>query len=88
MDPDRPDQQTGKWRAASLRQREVEYAQMSRGEIVDRAATVSSIASLPDAERERVLDRFRDRAATHPDIRGRETVTLPYLTRVDWTDRR
>ncbi|HEV2010877.1 MAG TPA: methyltransferase domain-containing protein [Candidatus Limnocylindria bacterium] len=97
VDPDRPDHQTGKWRAAfgrtalfgPLQQREIEYAQiLSPGEIVDRAATVSSIASLPNAERERVLDRFRDLAATHPDIRGRATVTLPYLTKVYWTERR
>jgi SAM-dependent methyltransferase len=97
VDPDRPDHQTGKWRAAferttlfgPLQQHEVEYAQtLAPLQIADRAATVSSIASLPDAERERVLDRFRDLATTHPDLRGRETVTLPYRTKVYWTERR
>ena len=97
VDPDRPDHQTGKWRAAfdrttlfgPLRQRDVEYAQtLTPAEITDRAATVSSIASLPEAERERVLDRFRGLATTHPDIRGRETVILPYVTKLYWTDRR
>jgi SAM-dependent methyltransferase len=97
VDLDRPDHQTGKWRTAfdrttlfaPLQEREVEYAQtLTPAEITERAATVSSIASLPDAERERVLDRFRELAASHPDIRGRETVTLPYLTKVYWTARR
>ncbi len=97
VDPDRPDHQTGKWRAAfdrtalfgPLQHEEVEHAQtLTPPEIADRAASVSGIASLPGAERERVLDRFRELAATHPDIRGRETVTLPYLTKVYWTERR
>lgn len=97
VDPDRPDHQTGKWRAAferttlfgPLAQRDVEHAQtLAPAEIVDRAATVSSIASLGEADRERVLDRFRELAATHPDVRGRENVTLPYVTKVYWTERR
>jgi SAM-dependent methyltransferase len=97
VDPDRPDHQTGKWRAAfdrtalfaRLEERDVEHTQiLSPGEISDRAATVSSIAALPDGERERVLERFRELAATHPDIRGRTTVTLPYVTKVYWTERR
>ena len=97
VDPDRPDHQTGRWRAAfdrtalfaPLEQRTVEHAQtLTPGEISERAATVSSIASLPDPERARVLDRFRELAATHPDLRGRATVTLPYLTTVYWTARR
>ncbi|HEY8830279.1 MAG TPA: methyltransferase domain-containing protein, partial [Candidatus Limnocylindria bacterium] len=97
VDPDRPDHQTGRWRAAfdrtalfaPLEERTVEHAQtLTPGEISERAATVSSIASLPDPERARVLDRFRELAATHPDLRGRATVTLPYLTTVYWTVRR
>jgi len=97
VDPDRPDHQTGRWRAAfertalfaPLEERDVEHAQtLTTAEIADRAATVSSIASLPDAERARVLDRFSELAATHPELRGRTTVTLPYLTKVYWTERR
>jgi SAM-dependent methyltransferase len=96
VDPDRPDHQTGKWRAAfdrtsffgPLRLAEFPYAQtLAPREIRARAASASSIASLPEAERGRVLDRFDELAATHPDIRGRETVELPYLTKVYWTER-
>ena len=97
VDPDRPDHRTGKWRAAlerttlfgPLAQRDVEYAQtLTPAEIVDRAGTVSSISALPLAERERVLDRFRELAASHPDVRGHETVELPYITKIYWTERR
>ena len=97
VDPDRPDHQTGKWRAAferttlfgPLEHLDVEYAQwLTPAEIVDRAGTVSSIAALPVTTRERVLDRFRELAATHPDVRGQERVTLPYITKVYWTERR
>jgi SAM-dependent methyltransferase len=97
VDPDRPDHETGRWRLSfdrtalfgPLEERDVEHAQtLTPAEIADRAATVSSIASLGDAERERVLDRFRELAATHPDLRGRDTVTLPYRTKVYWTEKR
>jgi SAM-dependent methyltransferase len=97
VDPDRPDHQTGKWRTAfdrtalfgPLQERDIEHAQtLTPAEIAERAATVSSIASLPVAERGRVLDRFRELAATHPDLRGHVTVMLPYVTKVYWTERR
>ncbi len=96
VDPDRPDHQTGKWRAAfertalfgPLHHEDVEYAQtLTSTEIVDRAASVSSIAALPDADRERVLEGFRRLAGTHPDLRDRSSVRLPYLTKVYWTER-
>ena len=97
VDPDRPDHQTGKWRAAvertalfgPLAQRDVEHAQtLTPAEIVDRAGSVSSISALPAVERERVLDRFRELAASHPDVRGHEAVELPYITKIYWTERR
>src|SRR5205823_1312106 len=65
VDPDRPDHQTGRWRMAfdrttsfaPLQAREVASVQtLTPAEITDRAATVSSIAALPDRDRERVLD--------------------------------
>ena len=97
VDPDRPDHQTGKWRAAvertalfgPLAQRDVEHAQtLTPAEIVDRAGSVSSISALPAVERERVLDRFRELAASHPDVRGHEAVELPYITKIYLTERR
>ena len=97
VDPLRPDHQTGKWRSAlertalftPLEQRDVPYEQpLTPAGIVDRALTVSSIGVLPDAARERVLDEIRALIATHPDLRGRERVSLPYVTKVYWAERR
>ena len=97
VDPDRPDHQTGKWRAsferttlfAPLAQRDVPHEQvLTPATLVDRALTVSSIAVLPEPQRESVLDEVRELAATHPDLRGRESVALPYITKVYWTERR
>ena len=97
IDPLRPDHQTGRWRSAfertalftPLEQQDVPYEQrLTPAGIVDRALTVSSIAVLPDAERERVLDEIRALVATHPDLRGRDTVSLPYVTKVYWAERR
>ena len=97
VDPDRPAHETGKWRAAverttlfgPLHEHTVEWEQpMTPGEIADRAGSTSSIAALPQAEREVVLDRFRHLAATHPDLRDREAITMPYLTKIYWMERR
>jgi SAM-dependent methyltransferase len=97
VDPDRPDHQTGRWRSAweetalftPLAQAEVAHAQTLTPEgVVQRAATVSSIAALPAAEREGVLARFQALVAEHPDLRGRGSIVLPYRTLVYWSERR
>ena len=97
VDPARPDHQTGKWRSAfertalftPLEQRQVPYEQtLTPAGLIDRALTVSSITVLPDAERERVLDEIRALVASHPDLRGRDAVTLPYVTKLYWAERR
>ena len=49
--------------------------------VVQRIASVSHVAVLPDAEREAVLDEVRAVLATHPAVRGRTTYDLAY--RVD-----
>ena len=72
-----------------LEQREVPYEQtLTPAGLIDRALTVSSITVLPDAERERVLDEIRALVTTHPDLRGRDAVTLPYVTKLYWAERR
>jgi ubiquinone/menaquinone biosynthesis C-methylase UbiE len=97
VDPDRPDHQTGKWRTAfdrttlydPLQQQDVPSEQvLTPAGLVDRARTVSSITVLPEPERDRVLDTVRALAATHPDLRGRERFSLPYVTKVYWTAKR
>lgn len=54
---------------------------LSPEDVVARFQSVSHVAVLPDAEREAVLDEVRTVLATHPDTRGRDTITIPY--RVD-----
>ena len=48
--------------------------------IVDRFLSVSFIAALPDAQRAQVRAQLEALVATHPALRGRETVRFPYTT--------
>jgi ubiquinone/menaquinone biosynthesis C-methylase UbiE len=50
--------------------------------LVARAESVSVVGSLPPADKQRVLDRVRKLAASHPDLAGRERFPFPYTTRV------
>lgn len=50
--------------------------------LVARAESVSVVGSLPEEDKQRVLDRIRHLAATHPDLAGRATFAFPYTTRV------
>jgi SAM-dependent methyltransferase len=50
--------------------------------LVARAESVSVVGSLPPADKQRVLDRVRNLADTHPDLAGRATFPFPYTTRV------
>jgi SAM-dependent methyltransferase len=56
--------------------------------LVARAASVSVVGALSGEERAVVLDRVRELAATHPDLRGRGLFWFPYTTRVFWCRRR
>jgi SAM-dependent methyltransferase len=55
--------------------------------VVQRVASVSHVAVLPEPERERVLDEVRHLLATHPAVRGLETVEIPYRVDCFWTER-
>lgn len=48
--------------------------------IVDRFMSVSFIAALPDVPRDAVRRDIETLVATHPALRGRETVRVPYTT--------
>jgi SAM-dependent methyltransferase len=64
---------------------EVEWEQPFDVELlVARAASVSVVGALSDDERQAVLDRVRNLAATHPDLAGRDSFGFPYTTRVFW----
>ncbi len=55
--------------------------------LVARAESVSVVGALAPADRQRVLDRVRHLARTHPDLAGRDRFPFPYTTRV-WRCRR
>jgi SAM-dependent methyltransferase len=55
--------------------------------VVQRVASVSHVAVLPEGEREQVLDEVRHLLATHPAVRGLDRVEIPYRVDCFWTER-
>jgi SAM-dependent methyltransferase len=91
-----PREKTHEWRAAfqmtdlfgSLNQRRFPHSQILDVEgLVERFASVSFIAVLPEQERAGVLGQIRDLAETHPDLAGRDSFELPYFTELYWCSR-
>jgi MOSC domain-containing protein YiiM len=56
-------------------------------QIVDRVASISYIAAMPEEHREPVLADVRRLLATDPATAGRETIDLPHLVHVYWARR-
>lgn len=55
-------------------------------QLVERAASTSFVADAEPDARERVLERVRTLAETHPDLSGRTHFELPYVTELHtWT---
>jgi SAM-dependent methyltransferase len=48
--------------------------------IIDRFLSVSFIAAMPDHERQLIADRLRTLIDTHPDLRGKSEIAVPYRT--------
>ena len=87
---DTPRFRTGRWREAfaeggftELEETCFPYRHVGTPQevILDRTLSVSFIAALPLAEQARVEARLRALIAEHPELRERETVAFPYLTR-------
>jgi len=55
--------------------------------MVQRVASVSHVAVLPDPERTAVLDEVRDLLRTHPDSAGRTELAVPYRVDTFWFER-
>jgi SAM-dependent methyltransferase len=55
--------------------------------VVRRVASVSHVAVLPPDEQRRVLDEVRHLLATHPAVKGRQTVQIRYRVDCFWTER-
>jgi len=82
------------WRAAfdltalfePLRTADFETVQRGTPEtIVDRVASISYVAAMPERRRAAVLDQVRDLLATDADTAARDVIELPYLAHVYWT---
>jgi len=55
--------------------------------VVERFASVSHVAVLPDGDRQHVLDEVREVLATHPGTRGRTELAIPYRVDAYWCER-
>jgi len=56
--------------------------------VLDRVGSISFIAALEPAARQRVLAEVGGLLDRRPELRGRSTFALPYRTDVYWTERR
>ncbi|MGH2687026.1 MAG: class I SAM-dependent methyltransferase [Actinomycetota bacterium] len=92
-----PQETTGEWRRAfsatdlfgTQNQIRFPHAQeLDAPGLVERYASASYLAILPEAERTEVLGRIERLARTHPDLTGRSTFSLPYVTELYWCLRR
>lgn len=92
-----PQETTGDWRRAfsstdwfgTLNRLRFPHTQPLDAEgLVERYASASYLAVLEDAERTDVLERIRRLAQVHPDLVGRPSFDLPYITDLYWTSRR
>lgn len=93
---DTPSERSERWRRAfsatdlfgTLHQLRFPYRQeLDEAGLVERVASVSYIAVLPEGERSGVLDEVRELARSHPDLAGRDRFDLPYVTDLFWCAR-
>lgn len=55
--------------------------------VIERFASVSHVAVLPEAERAAVLDEVRGVLDTHPDTAGHDELSIPYRVDAFWLER-
>jgi SAM-dependent methyltransferase len=93
---DGPSQRRGAWRAAfdhsprfgPLQRATYRTDQRTDPEgVVDRVASISYVAALPDAERREVTEQVRLLLAGHPATRGQDELTITHRTEVYWSER-
>ena len=94
---DAPRYRDGRWRAAfaaadrftPLRHRSFHHLHhLDRAAVLDRFASISFVAALPDAARARVLGEIDRVIAAEPSLAGQDRVGLPYRTDLYWCERR
>ncbi len=65
----------------------VNFQVHDRASLLDRVNSMSFVAVLPDDARAEILARVADLADSHPQLAGRETFDLRYLTEAFWAER-
>jgi SAM-dependent methyltransferase len=94
---DAPRYRDGRWRAAfdagdgftPLAERTFHHLhRLERAAVLDRFASISFIAALPDADRARVLAEIDQVIAAEPSLAGQDRIGLPYRTDLYWCTRR
>jgi SAM-dependent methyltransferase len=92
-DDGHPRFRTGAWRDAfdriplfdPIEQATFETVQRGSPEtIVDRVASISYVAAMPEDRRGAVLDEVRDLLATHADTACKDIIELPYQAHIYW----
>lgn len=53
---------------------------LSRNELINMVASRSYVITMPTPERTALLARVRELPDTHPDLRDRQEITMPYVT--------
>ncbi|MCI4334126.1 MAG: class I SAM-dependent methyltransferase [Thermoplasmata archaeon] len=93
VDPGVPRHRTGQWRKALERSRGFSALsdfripfelEMDLEGVVDRVASVSFVAALPEERRTALLAQVREAGLEDPELRRRGRVRLPYQTEVYW----
>jgi ubiquinone/menaquinone biosynthesis C-methylase UbiE len=88
---DLPRYRKGNWKSAFTEYAgfravsEKSFPHVQRGNfamITDRIASLSFVANMDEAERDRLLRKVRGVLESHPDTRGKEIVEIPYRTDV------
>jgi MOSC domain-containing protein YiiM/SAM-dependent methyltransferase len=94
IDDGHPRYRTEHWREAFDRTalfepiEEATYGYVQRGDvetIVDRVASISYVAALPEDMRAPYLDEVRELLATDPATAGKTVIELPYTSHIYWT---
>jgi SAM-dependent methyltransferase len=94
---DAPRYRDGRWRAAfdaghgftPLAERTFHHLHhLDRAAVLDRFASISFIAALPDADGARVLAEIDQVIAAEPSLAGQDRIGLPYRTDLYWCRRR
>ncbi|HET6812463.1 MAG TPA: SAM-dependent methyltransferase, partial [Actinomycetota bacterium] len=94
---DAPRYRDGRWRAAfdaadrftPLHHRTFRHLHhLDRAAVLDRFASISFIAALPDPARARVLDETGRIIDAEPSLAGRDRIGLPYRADLYWCARR